>query len=108
MLHQATGRVEELADWLKNREPADLLGEVRSFARRKPGTFLLGALAAGVVAGRLARGAKDAQSSPTPSGSVASTTTGSLTDPLGAPPVATTEPTLDDARLDPAEPGGRL
>jgi len=38
---------------------------VRGFARRRPGTFLLGALAAGIVAGRLARGAKDGSSSST-------------------------------------------
>jgi hypothetical protein len=43
---------------LQNREPADLLEEVRSYARRKPGTFLLGAALAGVVAGRLTSGIK--------------------------------------------------
>jgi hypothetical protein len=31
--------------------------DLRSFAARKPGTFLLGALAAGVVTGRLVKGA---------------------------------------------------
>jgi len=45
---------------LQNREPADLLEEVRSFARRKPGLFLLGAAAAGVLAGRLTSGVKAA------------------------------------------------
>jgi len=35
---------------------------VRGFARRKPGVFLGSALVAGVVAGRLTRGAKEAQS----------------------------------------------
>jgi hypothetical protein len=63
LLHQATGKVEELAGWLQDREPADLLEEVRSFARRKPGTFLLGAALAGVVAGRLTSGVKAAHSS---------------------------------------------
>jgi hypothetical protein len=60
LLHQATGKIDELASWLQNREPADLLDEVRSFARRKPGTFLLGAALAGVVAGRLTSGVKAA------------------------------------------------
>src|SRR3954463_12394422 len=32
LLQQATGKVDELARWLQNREPADLLTEVRSFA----------------------------------------------------------------------------
>lgn len=57
---QVADRARELSSRMDGREPAELLDEVRSFARRRPGTFLLGALAAGVVAGRLARGAKDA------------------------------------------------
>jgi hypothetical protein len=57
---QAQQRVSSLADWLAEREPNQLLDEARAFARRRPGTFLAGALVAGVVAGRLARGAVDA------------------------------------------------
>src|SRR5215212_1501968 len=53
LLHQASSSVENFASMLQNREPADLLDEVRAFARRKPGLFLLGAAAAGVLAGRL-------------------------------------------------------
>jgi hypothetical protein len=60
LLEQATDKVEDFARWLQNREPADLLDEVRSFARRKPGSFLLGAALAGVVAGRLTSGVKAA------------------------------------------------
>ena len=62
LLEQATDKVEDFARWLQNREPADLLDEVRSFARRRPGTFLLGAALAGVVAGRLTSGVKAAHS----------------------------------------------
>lgn len=58
---QVAERAREISSRMDGREPAELLDEVRSFARRRPGTFLLGALAAGVVAGRLTRGAKDAQ-----------------------------------------------
>ena len=54
---------------LEGREPADLLDELRSVARRRPAVFLVGALAAGVVAGRLTRGVKD-ESSDSPSGRV--------------------------------------
>lgn len=68
LLHQATGKVEELAHWLQRREPADLLTEVRGFARRKPGTFLLGAALLGVAAGRLTRGVTEAHSDSGPSG----------------------------------------
>jgi len=58
LLEQASGKVEEFSTWLQNREPADLLDEVRRFARRKPGMFLLGAAAAGVLAGRMTSGVK--------------------------------------------------
>jgi hypothetical protein len=60
LVHQASAKAGELAEWLDQRDPGTLLEEVRGLARRKPGTFLLGALAAGVVAGRLTRGAVDA------------------------------------------------
>ena len=58
LLEQASGKVEEFSTWLQRREPADLLDEVRAFARRKPGMFLLGAAAAGVLAGRMTSGVK--------------------------------------------------
>ena len=62
LISQATGYVEQFADQLQNREPADLVEDVRSFARRKPGVFLLGAALAGVLAGRLTSGVKAAHS----------------------------------------------
>src|SRR3712207_1449951 len=62
LLQQASSYVEQFADRLQNREPADLLDEVRAFARRKPGLFLLGAALAGVAAGRLTSGVKAAHS----------------------------------------------
>jgi hypothetical protein len=67
LLQQASGMVEGFADRLQNREPADLLDEVRAFARRKPGLFLLGAAAAGVLAGRLTSGVKAAHADSSPS-----------------------------------------
>ncbi|WP_448611946.1 hypothetical protein [Geodermatophilus sp. URMC 60] len=62
LLQQASGYVEQFADRLQNREPADLLDDVRAFARRRPGAFLLGAALAGVLAGRLTSGVKAAHS----------------------------------------------
>lgn len=53
-------RTQSLSRHLDGREPTQLLDDVRRFARQRPGTFLLGALAAGVVVGRLVRGTKDA------------------------------------------------
>ncbi|KQR15947.1 hypothetical protein [Cellulomonas sp. Leaf334] len=57
-------RVDGLGQWLENHGPDEVLAEVRSFARRRPGTFLLVAAGAGIVLGRLTRGLKDAPSSP--------------------------------------------
>jgi hypothetical protein len=57
---QAADRVRGLGDYVEQHEPSDLLNDVRAFARRRPGTFLLGAVAAGVLAGRLTRGVKAA------------------------------------------------
>jgi hypothetical protein len=56
LAHQASQRVHSVADWLEQREPGDLVAEVRRFAQRRPGAFLVGALLAGVAAGRLTRG----------------------------------------------------
>jgi len=56
LARQAADKAHEAAGWLADRDPGALLDEVRSFARRKPGTYLAIALGAGVLAGRLTRG----------------------------------------------------
>ena len=65
---EASQRLHGAAAWLEQRQPGDLLTEVRDFARRRPAVFLLGAAAAGVVAGRLTRGlaAQGHQGQPAP------------------------------------------
>ena len=57
---QVADKAKALTSQLEGREPQELLEDVRRFARQRPGTFLLGALVAGVVAGRLLRGTGDA------------------------------------------------
>ncbi|MEV4665763.1 hypothetical protein AB0J85_27915 [Micromonospora echinofusca] len=52
---QAADRVHGVAGWLEQREPGDIIAEVRSYARRNPGTFLVGAAVLGVLAGRLTK-----------------------------------------------------
>lgn len=51
-LGQHTARA---ADWLEQREPADVVYEVRSFARRHTGAFVLIAVGVGIVAGRVSK-----------------------------------------------------
>jgi hypothetical protein len=62
LARQASERAHGVANWLEQRQPGDLIEEVRRFARQRPGTFLLAAAAAGVLAGRLTRGVVAAQS----------------------------------------------
>ncbi len=68
LVRQAAERSQSVATWLENRDPGSLLEEVKSFARQRPGTFLLAAAGAGLLAGRLGRslqaGAPDTQQSP--------------------------------------------
>lgn len=56
LVREAADRAAAAASWIEHKEPSDLLNDVQSFARRKPGTFLLLAAGAGLLAGRLARG----------------------------------------------------
>ncbi len=66
---QGADKVHEIAGWLENRDPAQLLAEVKTFARRRPGVFLAVALGAGVLAGRLARGLTSDSDAPDPTAS---------------------------------------
>ena len=55
LIRQAADRSASVASWLEHRDPGSLLDEVKSFARQRPGAFLLLAAGAGMVAGRLGR-----------------------------------------------------
>jgi hypothetical protein len=63
LAYEASRRGGEIAHWLDTHEPGDVLEEVKRFARRRPVAFLALAAAAGVVAGRLTRGAVAANTS---------------------------------------------
>lgn len=61
LVRQVSTRAHDVASSLESREPGELLDGVRDFARRRPGTFLLGAALVGVIAGRATRSARAAQ-----------------------------------------------
>jgi hypothetical protein len=61
LVRQASDQARDAASWLESREPGDLLNEIRSFARRRPGAFLAAATIAGVVVGRLTRNVMSSQ-----------------------------------------------
>lgn len=56
VLTEVGNRVQGLADVLEQKGPQGLLEDVRLYARRNPGTFMLGAALAGLVTGRLVKG----------------------------------------------------
>lgn len=60
LARQGADKSEDVAAWLEGREPGAVVEEVRHFARRRTGGFLLAAAGAGLLAGRLTRGVKDA------------------------------------------------
>ncbi len=71
LIRQAAQRSESVASWIENKGPGDMLADVQRFARNRPGTFLLLAAGAGLLAGRLTRsltaGAPESQNGGRPS-----------------------------------------
>jgi len=63
LTREVGGYAHKSADFLQEREPGQLVEELRGLARRRPGAFLLGAAFAGLLVGRVTRGAKSAHSS---------------------------------------------
>lgn len=63
LAQQATEKLQTIADRLESGGLDGAMDEIRTFARRKPGTFLLAAGVAGFLGGRVLRGAKAAQDS---------------------------------------------
>ncbi|MGP5585763.1 hypothetical protein ACTXO0_03085 [Glutamicibacter ardleyensis] len=57
LVDQASHHSGQIADWLDQRDPGDLVDEVKQFARKRPGAFLGIALGAGLLAGRITRNA---------------------------------------------------
>ena len=60
-LLDAADRAYGLSDDVRTRGIGSLLGDVQTFARRRPGAFLLGTAVVGVMAGRAVRNAKEAE-----------------------------------------------
>lgn len=110
VVRQAAERTRGAASWLERHEPGDLLTEVRAFARRRPGVFLAGAAVAGVLAGRLTRGAvsaKDDEETGAPEPGTATPATGNAAfagGPVGQPPAAPPLPATTPPPVGPVTP----
>jgi gas vesicle protein len=57
VVREASGRIMRVGQWLEVREPGHVVNEVKTYARRHPGVFLVAAAVLGVVAGRLTKNA---------------------------------------------------
>ncbi|SOC89507.1 hypothetical protein SAMN05660766_3232 [Curtobacterium sp. 314Chir4.1] len=55
VVRDLSGRASSAAGFLENRDPGSLLDEVKSFAAKRPGTFIAIAAGAGILAGRLTK-----------------------------------------------------
>jgi len=90
VVQQVADQARGLASRLDDREPREILEDARRFARQRPGTFLVGALAAGIVVGRLARSAKAAQDETSTQAPTKTSTAASAGDVRRSLPVDTT------------------
>lgn len=69
VVRQVGDRATAWGSQLNDQGSGDLLQQTRTFARNKPGTFILGAVVVGVLAGRLSRSAKAVHDEETDGGS---------------------------------------
>ncbi|TWJ23834.1 hypothetical protein JD76_03977 [Micromonospora endolithica] len=92
LVRRGADAAQQAAGWLDNREPGDLLDEIRDYGRRHPGTFLAGAAIAGLLAGRLGRALSGGQGGST--GQPAGPPEAHPTEGLRVPPPAGPRPPL--------------
>jgi hypothetical protein len=97
LAHQAADGARRAADWLEQRQPGDLLEELRRVARQRPGMFLLGAAVTGVLAGRLTRAAAARSSQPAGGAAAAQPETRPI--PRESAPTEPMRPVPEPARL---------
>lgn len=103
LVQQLSTRLSGAAEWLSNREPADVLEEVKRFARRRPLVFIAGAAVAGILAGRLTRALAanhGDESSPVAATPPVTPVSNSLTPVAGTPAVIDAEPVTDSPLFD--------
>lgn len=60
LVHGIAAKGSEVADFLESRGAGGMVAELQALGRRRPGTFLMTAMAAGVAAGRVAKATRAA------------------------------------------------
>jgi vacuolar-type H+-ATPase subunit H len=100
LVDELSQRGKRLASYLDSREPRDLVTDLQDLGRRRPGTFIAGAVVAGLIVGRLGKGAKNAPDQPTD-------TTDTTAEFVTAPQTITLESAPAGARtIEPPAPQG--
>ena len=109
LVNRAGVRAGSAASWLDARDPGALLAELKTYAARRPGTFIAAAVVAGAVAGRLTRSL--ASGSPDEHAAVEDSMPNVLTEQTPVRPPELREPGIQNAsysepaaRSDPATP----
>lgn len=92
LVREVGTRLQGIASFVENKEPTELVTDLRSFAQQRPEIFLLGAAGIGFVIARFVKGSKEATS--WGGTSTGYSTTPSVSDQTGyvdsyAPPTAT-------------------
>jgi polyhydroxyalkanoate synthesis regulator phasin len=114
-VEQAAGKLHELAGQIESRGYEGVVQDVQRFARRRPGAFLLGAVTAGFLSGRVFSGLKPEQQGQSQSGqgggqqptAAAVPPTPAVAAPVTPPPTvppAGTAPVVEPAPVAAAQP----
>ncbi|MBQ1029406.1 hypothetical protein KBX26_05200 [Micromonospora sp. C97] len=103
VVRRAADAAQQAAGWLDERQPGEVLDEVRTYARRHPATFLAGAAVAGLLVGRLTRGL----TAPTSANGQGGGASGAPSPAQGAPMDAGQQPYVGTARAQNVSPAGQ-
>lgn len=106
LVRQAAERASSVASWLEGRDPSGLLADVKSYARHKPGTFLLLAAGAGILAGRFSRSLKAGAPHASQKSSEAGTASTATIPPVPVAPPVVDAPILGVPDAYPPSTGG--
>ncbi|CAN5305379.1 hypothetical protein BH24ACT10_BH24ACT10_18310 [soil metagenome] len=111
VLSEAGQRVQALADRLEQRGPEGILTDLQGYARRNPGTFLIGMAATGFLTGRIVKGLQSDSSSsqqpalpPSPRGTAAGDPLAGISEPSVGLSAGYAESPYPESTYQPIEP----
>jgi len=111
VLSEAGQRAQALADRLEQRGPEGVLTDLQDYARRNPGTFLIGMAATGFLTGRIVKGLQSGSSPsqqpalpPTPRGTAAGDPLAGISEPSVGRPAGYVEAPYPDSTYQPIDP----